>query len=45
MLDEIALDLDDERYLRAFQLLQNQSICDGFIALAPARKKAWLASV
>ena len=39
MLDEIAPDFDDEMYFRAFQLLQNQSICDGFIALALARKK------
>ena len=45
ILDEIAPDLDDETYLRSFQFLQNQSIRDGFIALAPARKNVWLASV
>ncbi|KAE7998325.1 hypothetical protein FH972_002883 [Carpinus fangiana] len=45
LLDEVALDLDDERYLKAFNLFKDEITHDGFIAMAPARKKAWLASL
>jgi hypothetical protein len=42
MLDEIAPNLDDERYFRAFDLFRDESIRNGFIALPPARKKSWI---
>ena len=45
LLDEVAPDLDDERYLKAFNLFKDESTRDGFIAMAPARKKAWVASL
>jgi hypothetical protein len=45
ILDEIAPDLDDARYLKAFDLFKDESTRNGFIALAPARKKAWVASL
>jgi hypothetical protein len=40
MLDEIVLNLDDERYFRAFELFRDESIRNDFIALPPARKKS-----
>ncbi|GLT55055.1 hypothetical protein SLA2020_282080 [Shorea laevis] len=45
ILDELAPDLDNHMYLRAFELLQDETICDGFIAMPPFRRKAWLASL
>ena len=45
ILDEIAPNLDDVRYLKAFDLFKDKSTRNGFIALAPVRKKAWVASL
>jgi hypothetical protein len=45
ILDEIAPNLDDERYLKAFELFRDESIHNGFMSLAPARKKTWVASL
>lgn len=45
ILDEIAYDLDDGRYFKAFELFRDKSIHNGFIALALSRKKAWVASL
>jgi recombinational DNA repair ATPase RecF len=45
LLDEVASDLDDERYLKAFNLFKDESTQDGFIAMTPSKKKAWLASL
>jgi hypothetical protein len=45
LLDEVAPDLDDERHLKVFNLFKDGSTRDGFIAIAPARKKAWVASL
>ncbi|XP_059431357.1 uncharacterized protein LOC132164808 [Corylus avellana] len=42
MLDEIAPDLDDDRYFRAFELFRDENVRNGFIALPPERKKAWI---
>lgn len=43
ILDELAPDLDNHTYLRAFELLQDETICDGFIAMPRSRWKAWFA--
>jgi hypothetical protein len=45
LLDEVAPDLDDEGYLKSFNLFKDERTRDGFIAMAPVRKKAWLASL
>jgi hypothetical protein len=45
ILDELAPDLDDQTYLRAFEALRDETIRDGFIAMPPMRRKAWLASL
>jgi recombinational DNA repair ATPase RecF len=38
LLDEVAYDLDDKRYLKAFNLFKDESTQDGFIAMTPSRK-------
>jgi hypothetical protein len=40
LLDEVAPNLDDEGYLKAFNLFKDESTWDGVIAMAPTRKKA-----
>jgi hypothetical protein len=45
LLDEVVTDLDDERYLKAFNVFKDESTRDGFIAMAPGRRKAWVASL
>jgi hypothetical protein len=44
-LDAVATDLDDKRYLKAFNFFEDESTRDGCIAMALARKKVWLASL
>jgi hypothetical protein len=44
-LDAVASDLDDKKYLKAFNFFKDKSTRDGCIAMAPTRKKAWLASL
>ncbi|KAE7997690.1 hypothetical protein FH972_002300 [Carpinus fangiana] len=45
ILDEIAPDLDDERYLKAFERFRDENIHNDFMSLALTRKKAWVASL
>ena len=45
ILDETTPNLDDERYLIAFEVFRDESIRNGFMSLSPARKKAWVGSL